>query len=410
MRRRNYTVMVARYIAGYLYPALAVLSLLLCIPPLVVQARLRHFPAIVLVASLLILNLQNALNAFIWPGWANNAWDGRVYCDIQIRFYSGLPVAIAGAVACLFKQLASAVRTDRVGAVATRSQRIWTWAFDLTLCILFPIIAMSTVYTASYGRYSIAPIIGCNYLFPLDWTAFALQLMWLRISTLVGSWYCTITIFRLVRHRRQVSGMIALSDVSKSRYVRLFLLSFSGIVCLLPMSLDLVIRMILAQPSRNGYSWAQTHPSDWADNIYRFAWRNLDGGELTVRWAQIAFGYPIFALLGLGKEARPLYRATLLRCWKRKKSHIEQGPPSNDVRIATSITRHGEGIGGSVVRQAAPIGRMDEVERELWLMDHEGDLVGEDGILRLTKEDHYIDRYALPNEARASPSASARLC
>ena len=208
-----------------------------------------------------------------------------------------------------------------------------------------------------------------------DWAAFALQLLWMRINALLATGYCTVTIFRLIRHRRQVSGMITLSGMNKSRYVRLFVVSLSGLIFVLPMSLYVIAEMLFLRTGTKTVSWEQAHPPHWADTIYRLSWTNVEGRDYGPRWGQIVLGYPIFALLGLGREARPFYQATVLRCMKIT-SHARRGLYLDNVQAATTLTRHEEGDVLSLGSEANPVRGMDDVERELWLVDNDGDLGG----------------------------------
>jgi hypothetical protein len=59
-------------------PVLAVLACFLCVPPLAAHTTTRNLAATVLVAAILVENVQNAINALIWPRYPlDNKWDGQ---------------------------------------------------------------------------------------------------------------------------------------------------------------------------------------------------------------------------------------------------------------------------------------------------------------------------------------------
>ncbi|ETN40645.1 uncharacterized protein HMPREF1541_04924 [Cyphellophora europaea CBS 101466] len=366
--------MINVFVLGIAYTPLALLSLILSVPSLVIQGRARNFPTIVLIACIAVLNLQNVANAFIWPGWGDNPWEGRIFCDIEIRLYAALPTAVAGADASLFRQLAAAVRTDRVDLVPTKGQRYRKWTFDLSLCVLFPIIVMSTQYFMSNGRFYVVVVIGCTPSIQSNWVAYFLQLGWALLSALIATVYCTIAVARVVRHRRQISGVLATSGMRTDRYIRLFTLGAVGLALSLPHPLLAAIGLWVTGSTGDAISWRKSHPPWWADMILRMS---VDGvsEQLVTRGSQIVLGFIVFALFGLGREANLFYSTMVTRSVKtRLQGHNAQHdplPPSLEGRPnATDHVRLGPDAGTGI----SGTRRMDNIETELWLADNDGDL------------------------------------
>jgi pheromone a factor receptor len=355
-------------LAGKVYLAFSIIAVLLCLPPLLVQVRSRNFPVIVLVTSILVLNLQNTANAIIWPSWQDNEWEGQGLCDVEVRLYVALPVAATGAVACIFRQLAGALRTDRVSTTPSRKGRILIWIFELTLCIVFPSIVAGTLYFTSPDRYDLLPVLGCQPAFLFDWYAIILQLIWQPISASLATMFCIITIIRLVQHRRNFSGLLASVGTNRSRHNRLFAIALVGLALALAASLYLVVQSVELQPWRFTISWDQRNSEDWGTQISR--WRTAftpGSGSAIQSWACMAVAWPVFALLGFGREAQQSYR-TVFPCVARRGK-------TNDGATACIARPLGLNEGSdaaNALQMSHPTQRlMDNVERELWLIDAE---------------------------------------
>lgn len=359
---------------GGLYLGFAILSVVLCIPPLACQARSRNFPVIVLITTTIILNIQNASNALIWPSWQENAWDGRILCDIEVRFYAAMPVAAAGAVACILRQLANALRTDRVGASPSKRQRIRTWALDLTLCVVFPVITIATLHRVSLSRYKITRVLGCSPSVAFTWTAIALRLLWQPISTLIAVGYGGIIMFRLVRHRRNVSSVLAASGTNKDRHVRLLILSLGGLfLVLLPSSFSLVLSLVRRPLD---LLQEQEHPSAWAEEIGRLPWSAIGVDRLIFQCAQVATGIPIFALLGTGRESYLVYKSMLPASARRIRTNHMMMSSGGTQPEASSDLRATMWAENTTEVSPRARGAMDPIDRELWLVDNAFELQG----------------------------------
>lgn len=111
------------------------------------------------------------------------------------------------------------------------------------------------------------------------------------------------------RYRKDFSAVLSSSNsnMTKSRFLRLFILSMILIVVVLPTETYALYRnsVVPLVP----YSWDEVHGPDW--NTFEFY---PSGGTVVFdRWVQIALGFAIFPFFGLGQDAKKMYRSWLLK-------------------------------------------------------------------------------------------------
>jgi pheromone a factor receptor len=130
--------------SAIILPTLAFLVCLLSIPPVITHITARNLTASVLVAGLVVVNLQNFVNALIWPSYPlDTRFDGHGLCDVEVKLYLGVGIAIVGAMASIFRQLALALDTDKPTIVTSKTQRIRTLIFEIGLCLVLPAYTMA---------------------------------------------------------------------------------------------------------------------------------------------------------------------------------------------------------------------------------------------------------------------------
>jgi pheromone a factor receptor len=169
----------------------ALLAVIVCIPPLIWHSRNKNLPAACLIIWFLILNLFNFTNSLIWPtdniaSW----WDGHGFCDIHTKLMAASGVGVAGALVCIFRSLAKVMDTDRTTLIPSKAQRRRNLALDIMLCIVFPIIMMFLHYVVQDRRYRIQAIIGCDPPYHTSWASTALAFIWPPIELFVATIYC----------------------------------------------------------------------------------------------------------------------------------------------------------------------------------------------------------------------------
>ena len=111
------------------------------------------------------------------------------------------------------------------------------------------------------------------------------------------------------KYRRSFSEILVSSNsnMTKSRFMRLFLLSVILNTLVLPVQFYVLYQN----------SVTPLIPFDW--NLFHgSAWWNISlvptgGTVLFDRWIQIAAGYAVFIFFGLGQEAKTMYRKWLIK-------------------------------------------------------------------------------------------------
>ncbi|OQD80224.1 hypothetical protein PENANT_c038G01744 [Penicillium antarcticum] len=307
-------------------------SILLGIPPLLLHAKNRNFPATSLVSWSVLLNLLNIINALTWPNDdVESWWDGAGLCDIEIKVMVAGYVGVPGALMCIFRSLANALDTDRATLVPSRGQRWRNQFMNLLFCVVVPVIAMITHIVWQKSRYLLYSISGCVNNFDESWVSLILAFIWPPIICLAAAYYCCkqpthpifsqlipahhsqtpgLVLFRIHKYRSDFANIIraSSSNLSKSRFLRLFFLALSMLLAILPLQAYVVYTDIHLSFPWHAYSWSKLHNKNWSI-IHRVA---THGVVFFDRWTPVASGYMIFIFFGFGRDATRMYRAA---CW-----------------------------------------------------------------------------------------------
>lgn len=117
-------------------------------------------------------------------------------------------------------------------------------------------------------------------------------------------------VHRLNKYRRQFADILTSSGstFNKSRFLRLFALSMTLILVLLPVQAYVFYRN-LSYP-RGPYSWSDVHPQNWSSIILVVP---TQGAVTFDRWIQIGIGFLVFIFFGFGKDATLMYRSWLIK-------------------------------------------------------------------------------------------------
>lgn len=118
-----------------------------------------------------------------------------------------------------------------------------------------------------------------------------------------------LVIIRTHKYRRDFSSIInsSSSNLTKSRFKRLFFMSSFLILVCLPVQLYLLHENSAYQLSP--YDWSAIHGPHWSDIV-----KIPSGGTVYYdEWIHIAVGFAVFIFFGLGKEAVNSYRDWLLK-------------------------------------------------------------------------------------------------
>lgn len=112
------------------------------------------------------------------------------------------------------------------------------------------------------------------------------------------------------RYRKNFSEILASSNsnLTRNRFLRLFLLSMTLIVIFIPLQLY-VLFVNSVDPPLLPYSWSLVHSPQWGDIILI----PTSGKVNFDRWIQIAIGFGVFIFFGFGQDAQTMYRKWLLK-------------------------------------------------------------------------------------------------
>ncbi|KAF4764757.1 hypothetical protein N7455_010678 [Penicillium solitum] len=296
-----------RHAEAVVLPVLSFLSIALAIPPLILHGKNRNFPATSLIFWSILLNLFNIINSLIWPtDDVTSWWDGSGLCDIEVKFMAASYVGIPGSLACIFRSLAIVLDTDRATLVPSKGQRWRNQFMEIMFCIAVPVIAMITHIIWQKSRYLLFAISGCVNNFDESWVSLAFAWIWPPIICLIAAYYCCLVLIRVHKYRNDFANILhaSSSNLSKSRFLRLFFLALSMLICILPLQGYVVYNDIILSLPWHNYSWSRIHNGKW-NNIEMVP---IDGTVFFDRWTPVASGFMIFIFFGFGRDATRMYR------------------------------------------------------------------------------------------------------
>lgn len=171
-------------------PALAFISILLDIPPIAWHIKNRNLAATSLLFWIIMSNVFNFVNALIWPTddlmiW----WHGLVFCDIEVKLMLAATLGVTGSLACIMRNLAMVLDTDRTVLAPSQGQRRTRLIMDILLCFGGSIYLMVIHYIVQPNRYYIFAITGCTPSFDNSWPSIALVFIWPPIMCLLDVYY-----------------------------------------------------------------------------------------------------------------------------------------------------------------------------------------------------------------------------
>ncbi|KAI4280301.1 MAG: hypothetical protein L6R35_005926 [Caloplaca aegaea] len=312
--------------ASIAFPTLAFIAILLDIPPLVWHAKNRNVAACNLISWTILVNLCNFVNALIWPTDNVSTWfTGYVLCDIEAKILLAATVGISGSLACIMRALAKVLDTENSVMIPTKKQRYQELAITALLCFGTPIYIVFIHYVVQPSRYNILAIAGCTTSLDNSWPALVLVVIWSPVLCLAAVYYATVVLFRMRKYRRDFSSILSASNsnLTESRFLRVFLLSFLLILVFLPSQLYELYRN--ASHPLLPYSWDLIHaPSTWMNIIMV----PQHGVVPLDRWMPIILGILIFVFFGMGSDATRMYRKWWLKLRPGTSSPGPYGQPA----------------------------------------------------------------------------------
>lgn len=174
-----------------LLPVLAMLSIVLVLPPAAWHFKNRNVAACSLLFWITLANVFVFVNALIWPTddisiW----WNGVGLCDIEVKLTWAFSIGAAGALASIMRSLAGVMDVDRTVVRSTPAQKRRQVIIDLLWCFACPVYAMAVDYVVQSNRYYILTIAGCTPAIDSSWLSIVLIVIWAPIFCLIASYHC----------------------------------------------------------------------------------------------------------------------------------------------------------------------------------------------------------------------------
>ena len=308
-------------------PLLALLALVLDLPPIVWHIRNRNIAASSLVFWVIVINFMNFANALIWPtDNIENWWNGKIFCDIQVKFIVAAGIGSVGSIVCIMRSLARVLDTENTILAPSKGQKRKDLLINLVVCVGLPVYMMPMQFIVQPTRYWITTVAGCTDPVDRSWPSIVLLTMWPTVFSVVAVYYsgmfvkirndsdpdanfdAVLVIHRMRKYRKNFSSILSSSNsnLTKNRFLRLFFMSMTMIAVLFPV--EIYVLYDQARQTSFSYSWDLVHSEHWGDIVLI-----PTGGNVAFEhWIQIVFGYIIFAFTGMGHDAQELYRKWLL--------------------------------------------------------------------------------------------------
>nr|AER30229.1 mating pheromone receptor a2 [Sporobolomyces ruberrimus] len=246
----------------------------------------------------LVATLNDFINFVIWRNDADNR--APIWCDISVKVRIGVQIGRLAAVACIARFLADVV-SPRATAI-TRQDRRRRAITDYSIAFGFPLLLMACHVLYQPNRFRIANGLGCTPTQVLSWPTILLNIIWGPIFSAVGVLYSTYTVYRLVRHRRDFSRVVAgaHSALTTGRFLHLLALSISYLLVGAPLSISSTISYVKTSGKYYDYSWGYIH-SAW--KLFPVVQTLPPVTADFYTWSDVIVGFIYLAAFGVGTEA-----------------------------------------------------------------------------------------------------------
>ena len=185
--------------AAVALPILALITLVIDLPPFIWHVRNRNLAAATLVFYILLANLMNLVNPLIWPtDDIGDWWPGFGLCDLEVKLMLGIWIGVVSCLLCIVRNLARVLNTDRTVMSVTRAQRNRQILFDCLLCFGAPVYMMGIHYIVQSNRYYIFAISGCTASFDESWPSLVLIFIWSPILCIFNLYYAGMISFFII--------------------------------------------------------------------------------------------------------------------------------------------------------------------------------------------------------------------
>ena len=178
--------------AAIALPILALITLIIDALPMIWHIRNRNLAAACLVFWIVLANLMNFINPFIWPtDDISSWWPGYGLCDVEAKLQIGVSVGVISSLLCIMRNLARVLDTDRAVLSLSKAQQRKKVVIDCLLCLGAPAYMMIIHYIVQSSRYYIFAISGCTASTDPSWPTLVLVVIVPPIFCLVSLYYAS---------------------------------------------------------------------------------------------------------------------------------------------------------------------------------------------------------------------------
>ncbi|GAB7342696.1 hypothetical protein MBLNU457_g0848t1 [Dothideomycetes sp. NU457] len=295
------------YPAAVALGTLSFIAIILDLPPLIWHSKNRNIAASLLISWIIVINLLSLINVFLWPNdniSSPSFHDGSGLCDVEAKLLVGRTTALPAATFCILKGLADVMNTKKITLGPAPGKEWKPLVFNLGFGLGLPLISMVLHYIVQTARYDIVGISGCVPVsFQSSITVVLLDLPPLLL-TAVDVYLCILITYRLRTYRTRFTSLLRASNTTKTRFLRLLILSLVFIFVLFPIQLYILFLNWPKNPAP--FSWSRIHsPAAWNQLVFVPSY----GAVLPDRWVGVTCGFVVFAAFGVGKDAMSTYKS-----------------------------------------------------------------------------------------------------
>lgn len=296
---------------GVALSVFSLISAILLVPPFIWHTRYsKNVPAIFLISWLIFLNLKACINSIVWSADDfDQAWDGKVYCDIVTRLevgsYSGAVCALCAISLNLYMILkGNSTFIAKDGPLARRKHWI-----NLVICLITPVLTMILQILYDSQRYAIVKYKGCTALPYGTWVVIILYLMWPFLWSIVCVVISLLTIISFYRKRSDLKDLLSCSNsfLNIRRFGRLLIYCVLMLVIMFPAATYTFVAD--CQDSNGPYNWLYIHSEYWQIIYYI----DLGYAQTHQYWLHVGLSIITFILFGMGSEALEMYKKMLVQ-------------------------------------------------------------------------------------------------
>ncbi|KAK7046036.1 hypothetical protein VNI00_007031 [Paramarasmius palmivorus] len=284
--------------------------------PLPSHWKAKNTATLSIIAWLFIINVIYGVDAVVWA--QNVDIVIPVWCDITTKLIIGANIALPAACLCVCIHL-ERVASTRVASVTSLDRRRRT-IFELSMCVLLPIVYMGLHFIVQGHRFDIIEDYGCRpttyYSIP------SIFLVW--VPPLILSVACLVFAGLALRHfiiRRLTfaAHLAAHSALTPSRFFRLMSMAVVEMFWSLGITIYVLWFNSIAVPIRPWTSWDRVH-SDWLriDPWPTLLTPKLIQDSFYVLWWLVPASTLIFVIFfAFGADSIEMYKNCGLWIWTR---------------------------------------------------------------------------------------------